>query len=118
MFDEPLSNLDAKLRTHTRVQLKALHQQLAATMIYVTHDQVEAMTLADRIVVLHEGRIAQIGTPEELYHQPATTFVAGFIGTPEMNFFSAVVRSNIIAMAATTGARRTRGDPRRSPGRL
>ncbi|ACZ75731.1 ABC transporter related protein [Dickeya parazeae Ech586] len=87
LFDEPLSNLDAKLRTHTRVQLKALHQQLAATMIYVTHDQVEAMTLADRIVVLHEGRIAQIGTPEELYHQPATTFVAGFIGTPEMNFF-------------------------------
>ncbi|MGM3161949.1 ABC transporter ATP-binding protein [Dickeya undicola] len=87
LFDEPLSNLDAKLRTHTRVQLKALHQQLAATMIYVTHDQVEAMTLADRIVVLHEGRIAQVGTPEELYHQPATTFVAGFIGTPEMNFF-------------------------------
>ncbi|ATO31835.1 ABC transporter ATP-binding protein [Dickeya dianthicola] len=87
LFDEPLSNLDAKLRTHTRVQLKALHQQLAATMIYVTHDQVEAMTLADRIVVLHEGRIAQVGTPEELYHQPATAFVAGFIGTPEMNFF-------------------------------
>ncbi|MCA7013707.1 ABC transporter ATP-binding protein [Dickeya dadantii] len=87
LFDEPLSNLDAKLRTHTRVQLKALHQQLAATMVYVTHDQVEAMTLADRIVVLHEGRIAQQGTPEELYHHPANTFVAGFIGTPEMNFF-------------------------------
>ncbi|WJV54728.1 ABC transporter ATP-binding protein [Prodigiosinella aquatilis] len=87
LFDEPLSNLDARLRTHTRVQLKALHQQLAATMIYVTHDQVEAMTLADRIVVLHNGRIAQIGTPEELYHRPANRFVAGFIGSPEMNFF-------------------------------
>ncbi|WP_192458893.1 ABC transporter ATP-binding protein [Musicola keenii] len=87
LFDEPLSNLDAKLRTHTRVQIKALHQQLEATMIYVTHDQVEAMTLADRIVVLRDGRIAQVGTPEALYHQPANTFVAGFIGTPEMNIF-------------------------------
>ncbi|KAA8996212.1 ABC transporter ATP-binding protein [Affinibrenneria salicis] len=87
LFDEPLSSLDAKLRGHTRVQIKTLHQQLGTTMIYVTHDQVEAMTLADRIVVLRDGEIAQIGTPQALYRRPASLFVAGFIGSPEMNFF-------------------------------
>jgi ABC-type sugar transport system ATPase subunit len=86
LFDEPLSNLDAKLRVQMRVELEALHRQLAATMIYVTHDQVEAMTMADKIVVLHGGRIEQVGAPMDLYHHPATEFVAGFIGAPAMNF--------------------------------
>ncbi|MGO2334481.1 ABC transporter ATP-binding protein [Providencia sp.] len=88
LFDEPLSNLDAKLRGEMRIYLKELHQNLNATMIYVTHDQVEAMTLADRIVVLNQGRIEQIGSPEALYHQPANKFVASFIGSPVMNFMS------------------------------
>jgi ABC-type sugar transport system ATPase subunit len=86
LFDEPLSNLDAKLRVQMRVELEALHRQLNATMIYVTHDQVEAMTMADRIVVLNAGRIEQTGSPMELYHHPRTEFVAGFIGAPAMNF--------------------------------
>lgn len=86
LFDEPLSNLDAKLRGEMRIYLKQLHQNLKATMIYVTHDQVEAMTLADRIVVLNQGRIEQVGTPETLYQQPANKFVASFIGSPVMNF--------------------------------
>ncbi|MCA3561599.1 MAG: sn-glycerol-3-phosphate ABC transporter ATP-binding protein UgpC [Aestuariivirga sp.] len=86
LFDEPLSNLDAKLRVQMRVELEALHRQLQATMIYVTHDQVEAMTMADKIVVLNAGRIEQVGTPMELYHHPRTQFVAGFIGAPAMNF--------------------------------
>ncbi|WP_413113966.1 ABC transporter ATP-binding protein [Thaumasiovibrio sp. DFM-14] len=86
LFDEPLSNLDAKLRGEMRIYLKQLHQQLNSTMIYVTHDQVEAMTLADRIVVLNQGNIEQIGTPEELYLWPKNRFVASFIGTPVMNF--------------------------------
>ena len=86
LFDEPLSNLDAALRTRMRVELKTLHRRLGATMIYVTHDQVEAMTLADKIVVLNKGRIEQVGAPLELYHRPATRFVAGFIGSPQMNF--------------------------------
>jgi sn-glycerol 3-phosphate transport system ATP-binding protein len=85
LFDEPLSNLDAKLRTQMRVELKRLHKQLRTTSIYVTHDQVEAMTLADRILVLNEGRIEHLGTADEIYHRPATTFVAGFIGSPGMN---------------------------------
>ena len=89
LFDEPLSNLDAQLRVDMRSEIKRLHQSLAATMIYVTHDQIEAMTLADRIVVLQAGRIEQVGTPRELYHHPATRFVAGFIGAPPMNFLSA-----------------------------
>ncbi len=88
LFDEPLSNLDAALRVQTRLEIARLHERLDATMIYVTHDQVEAMTLADRIVVLKDGRIEQVGTPVELYEQPANTFVAGFIGSPKMNFFS------------------------------
>src|SRR5690606_15026756 len=88
LFDEPLSNLDAALRVHTRLEIARLHRELRATMIYVTHDQVEAMTLADRIVVMNAGRIEQIGTPMELYNDPANTFVAGFIGSPQMNFRS------------------------------
>ena len=86
LFDEPLSNLDAKLRIQMRVELETLHRQLGATMIYVTHDQVEAMTMADKIVVLNGGRIEQVGTPMDLYHRPQTEFVAGFIGAPSMNF--------------------------------
>lgn len=86
LFDEPLSNLDAALRIKMRVELENLHKELASTMIYVTHDQVEAMTLADKIVVLNAGRVEQIGKPLELYHAPRTRFVAGFIGSPSMNF--------------------------------
>ena len=86
LFDEPLSNLDAKLRVQMRVELEALHRDLKATMIYVTHDQVEAMTMADKIVVLNAGRIEQVGSPMDLYHRPANIFVAGFIGAPAMNF--------------------------------
>lgn len=86
LFDEPLSNLDAALRVNTRLEIAQLHRRLSATMIYVTHDQVEAMTLADKIVVLNAGRIEQIGAPMELYHAPANEFVAGFIGSPKMNF--------------------------------
>jgi multiple sugar transport system ATP-binding protein len=92
LFDEPLSNLDAKLRVQMRAEISALHRRLGATMVYVTHDQVEAMTLGDRIVVLHEGRIQQIGAPLHLYDHPANRFVAGFIGSPAMNFFQGVVQ--------------------------
>ncbi len=94
LFDEPLSNLDASLRASTRVELSKLHALLKSTMIYVTHDQIEAMTLADRIVVMNKGRIEQIGTPLELYYKPANLFVAGFIGSPKMNQFSAIVRGS------------------------
>jgi multiple sugar transport system ATP-binding protein len=86
LFDEPLSNLDAKLRVQMRIEIKKVHQKVRTTTVYVTHDQVEAMTLADRIVVMNHGHIEQIGTPNELYHNPATRFVAGFIGSPAMNF--------------------------------
>lgn len=89
LFDEPLSNLDAALRVQMRVELSRLHRELATTMIYVTHDQVEAMTLANRIVVFNEGRIEQVGSPLELYKTPANLFVAGFIGSPKMNFLPA-----------------------------
>ena len=87
LFDEPLSNLDAALRAQMRIELTDLHARLGATMIYVTHDQVEAMTMADKIVVLNGGRIEQVGTPMELYERPATAFVAGFIGSPKMNLY-------------------------------
>jgi ABC-type sugar transport system ATPase subunit len=90
LFDEPLSNLDAKLRVRMRMELQDLHRRLGVTSIYVTHDQVEAMTLADRIVVMDTGRIAQVGTPREVYERPATQFVAGFIGSPAMNFIPLV----------------------------
>src|SRR5271156_1049605 len=93
LFDEPLSNLDAALRVQTRLEIAKLHRDLKATMIYVTHDQVEAMTLADRIVVLNGGQIEQVGTPLELYHTPANLFVAGFIGSPKMNLIAATVAS-------------------------
>src|SRR5262249_27238547 len=88
LFDEPLSNLDAKLRAQMRIEIRRLHQKLRATSIFVTHDQVEAMTLADRLVVLNQGRIEQIGTPTEGYRRPASRFVAGFIGAPSMNFMT------------------------------
>ena len=87
LFDEPLSNLDAALRARTRIEIAQLHQRLRATMIFVTHDQIEAMTLAERIVVMNNRRIEQIGPPMEIYDQPATRFVASFVGTPQMNFF-------------------------------
>ncbi|SNT76146.1 ABC transporter ATP-binding protein [Paracoccus seriniphilus] len=89
LFDEPLSNLDAKLRVQMRVELESLHKQLKATMIYVTHDQVEAMTMADKIVVLNAGRVEQVGSPMEVYHKPVSRFVAEFIGSPAMNVFDA-----------------------------
>ena len=92
LFDEPLSNLDAALRVQTRIEIARLHESLDATMIYVTHDQVEAMTLADRIVVINEGIIEQVGTPIELYNKPNNIFVAGFIGSPKMNFLNVKVK--------------------------
>lgn len=91
LMDEPLSNLDAKLRSATRAELIGLHRRLGATFLYVTHDQVEAMTMADRIALLNEGRVEQVGTPTELYDRPRSTFVAGFLGAPPMNLFPAVV---------------------------
>jgi lactose/L-arabinose transport system ATP-binding protein len=91
LFDEPLSNLDAELRVEMRVEIARLHREIGATMIYVTHDQVEAMTLADKIVVLRKGRVEQVGAPLELYHNPDNKFVAGFIGSPAMNFISATI---------------------------
>jgi multiple sugar transport system ATP-binding protein len=91
LFDEPLSNLDAALRVQTRLELARLHKELQATMIYVTHDQVEAMTLADKVVVLNAGRVEQVGSPLELYHHPANLFVAGFLGTPKMGFLKGTV---------------------------
>ena len=86
LFDEPLSNLDAKMRGQMRIEIKRVHQHLKTTTVYVTHDQVEAMTLADRVVVMKDGKIEQIGTPDEIYNYPKTGFVAGFIGSPAMNF--------------------------------
>jgi multiple sugar transport system ATP-binding protein len=93
LFDEPLSNLDAKLRVAMRAEIKDLHQRLRTTTVYVTHDQIEAMTMADRIVVMHAGRVEQIGTPLDLYDHPVNRFVAGFIGSPAMNFVEGVVES-------------------------
>src|SRR5690349_16666549 len=107
LFDEPLSNLDAELRVQMRTEITALHQRLKTTMIYVTHDQVEAMTMADRIVVLRAGRVEQVGTPLELYNHPANRFVAGFIGSPQMNFIGAH------AQAAGPNAQRVRLDAAR-----
>ena len=103
LFDEPLSNLDAALRVGTRIEIAKLHRQLGATMIYVTHDQVEAMTLADKIVVLHGGVVEQVGRPLELYAKPANVFVAGFIGSPTMNFIKGAVAARV--GAATVGVR-------------
>jgi multiple sugar transport system ATP-binding protein len=106
LFDEPLSNLDAKLRVQMRVELKKLHERLGTTAIYVTHDQVEAMTLGDRVVVMKDGRVQQIGEPLELYNQPANRFVAGFIGSPGMNFATVTVAAENGALwAASEGIR-------------
>src|ERR1700749_298338 len=115
LFDEPLSNLDAALRVNMRLEISELHQQLKTTMVYVTHDQVEAMTMADRIVVLNAGNVEQFGTPMELYRTPANRFVAGFIGSPKMNFVdgteaakhgaaSIVVRPEHLQVSTTSGA--------------
>ncbi len=101
LFDEPLSNLDAKLRTQMRAEIKRLHKRLGVTSVYVTHDQVEAMTLADRIVVMQDGHIEQIGTPMDLFLNPVNTFVAGFIGSPPMNQIEAVVEGGADAPRAT-----------------
>jgi multiple sugar transport system ATP-binding protein len=90
LFDEPLSNLDAQLRTQMRLEIKKLHQRVGTTIVFVTHDQIEAMTLADRIVVMKDGHIRQVGTPAEVFHRPADTFVARFIGAPSMNMLDAV----------------------------
>ena len=96
LFDEPLSNLDAELRVEMRVEIARLHKEICATMIYVTHDQVEAMTLADKIVVLRGGVVEQVGAPMDLYRDPDNKFVAGFIGSPAMNFLSAVVKDGLV----------------------
>src|SRR6266852_4695160 len=120
LFDEPLSNLDAKLRVQMRTEIKKVHQKVTTTTVYVTHDQIEAMTLADRVVVMNFGRIEQIGTPHEVYHRPQTRFVAGFIGSPAMNFLSCrLVENNggltvrlsdqlSLPLPADRGARRVR----------
>src|SRR5271155_994198 len=94
LFDEPLSNLDAKLRVQMRTEIKRVHQMVKTTTVYVTHDQVEAMTLADRVVVMNGGLIEQIATPQDLYHHPKTRFVAGFIGSPAMNFMRCRLEGN------------------------
>ena len=96
LFDEPLSNLDAKLRTQMRTEIKKLHAKVQSTVIYVTHDQVEAMTLADRIVIMRDGYIEQVGTPDEVFKRPATRFVAGFIGSPPMNIEEATVSAGAL----------------------
>jgi len=103
LFDEPLSNLDAKLRVAMRTEIKELHQRLKTTSVYVTHDQIEAMTMADQIVVMHDGRIEQTGSPLELYDRPANRFVAGFIGSPAMNFIDGTQKDG--ALVAANGAR-------------
>jgi multiple sugar transport system ATP-binding protein len=102
LMDEPLSNLDAKLRVSTRAQIKNLHHTLKTTTIYVTHDQIEAMTLADRVVVMSKGAVQQIGTPKEIYDRPANTFVAGFIGSPAMNLVPGQVTSGVFAADGMT----------------
>ncbi len=111
LFDEPLSNLDAQLRVQMRLEIKSLHQKLATTIVYVTHDQVEAMTLADRIVVLNEGIIQQVGAPLEIYDKPANLFVASFMGAPSMNFFDAQIAEKAGAkiLRCTSGTELTLG---------
>jgi multiple sugar transport system ATP-binding protein len=99
LFDEPLSNLDAKLRVQMRTEIKRVHQKVKTTTVYVTHDQVEAMTLADRVVVMNGGRVEQVGTPNDLYHKPKTRFVAGFIGSPTMNFIPCGLAQNGAALS-------------------
>jgi len=115
LFDEPLSNLDAKLRVEMRTEIRRMHQDLNATSIYVTHDQVEAMTMADRIVVLHDGRIIQTGEPMELYDRPATRFVASFVGSPQMNLFEASSISGRHGSDLTTAGQTVRIPGLRAP---
>ena len=111
LFDEPLSNLDAKLRVAMRTEIKALHQRLKTTAVYVTHDQIEAMTMADRIVVMRDGKVEQIGEPLDLYDRPDNIFVAGFIGSPGMNMMKGVVRNGRIDVGDGGAASRIdRGD--------
>jgi len=106
LFDEPLSNLDAKLRTELRVELKKLHMQLGSTMIYVTHDQIEALTLADRVAVMYGGVIQQLASPKEIYQRPVNRFVAGFVGSPAMNFVSGkLVLNSAPAVVCPDGVR-------------
>jgi len=104
LLDEPLSNLDAQLRTHMRAELVKLHRQLAATFIYVTHDQIEAMTMATQIVIMHDGIIRQVGSPAEVYNNPANLFVAGFIGSPTMNFIPVMVTQSADGLALKHGS--------------
>jgi multiple sugar transport system ATP-binding protein len=99
LFDEPLSNLDAQLRTQMRLEIKKLHQRVGNTIIFVTHDQVEAMTMADRIVVMKDGYIQQVGTPAEVFHKPANTFVARFIGAPSMNLLDGKIDGTVVSLA-------------------
>ena len=101
LFDEPLSNLDAKLRLEMRSEIKRLHTMLKTTVVYVTHDQIEAMTLATRIAVMHEGRIEQLGTPEEIYNRPATLYVAGFVGAPPMNMLKVTLTDGVLTLAGS-----------------
>ena len=116
LFDEPLSNLDAKLRVQMRTEIKELHQRLKTTTIYVTHDQVEAMTMADKIVVMQDGRIEQVGAPLELFDRPANMFVAGFIGSPAMNMLKGKVRSGDKPVVEVDGVvPAVRRQPGRSP---
>ena len=112
LFDEPLSNLDAKLRVQMRTEIKKLRERVKTTALYVTHDQVEAMTLADRIVLMNDGRVEQIGTPEEVYERPATLFVAGFVGTSTMNLVAGRIEAGGDAVALAGGARLALGDAR------
>ncbi len=104
LFDEPLSNLDAALRMHMRTEIKKLHAMLSTTTIYVTHDQIEAMTMADRIVVMNKGEVVQVGDPETIYNRPRTRFVAGFIGSPPINFVPARIRPSSQGLAAELGS--------------
>jgi len=115
LFDEPLSNLDAKLRVQTRTELSKLHERLETTFIYVTHDQMEAMTMASRIAVLKDGLLQQVGTPEDLYFRPGNVFVAGFIGSPAMNFFDAAVKGTADRLYLDTQAFQIKVPPEKVP---
>jgi multiple sugar transport system ATP-binding protein len=115
LFDEPLSNLDAKLRVAMRAEIKELHQRLKTTTVYVTHDQIEAMTMADKIVVMNEGLVEQVGDPLSLYDHPANQFVAGFIGSPAMNFLPGRIAANGTAVFETDGGRQLPLPPQTSP---
>jgi multiple sugar transport system ATP-binding protein len=118
LFDEPLSNLDAKLRVQTRTELSKLHERLQTTFIYVTHDQMEAMTMATRIAVLRDGILQQVGTPEDLYFRPGNVFVAGFIGSPAMNFFDVVTKGSEDELRLQAAALQVKVPPEKAPSLL